>query len=50
MKLESVASMVDDANINLTKLRIIYNYIRDEFGKRDILPGEIVNNLGAGYM
>ena len=42
--------MVDDANITLTILRIICNYIRDAFGKRAILPEEAVHNLGTGYM
>ena len=42
--------MVDDANINLTSLIIICNYIRYAFGKRDILPEEAVHNLGTGYM
>ena len=42
--------MVDDANITLTRLRIIYNYIRDAFGKRAILPEEAVYNLVTGYM
>ena len=42
--------MVDDANINLTSLRIICNYIRDSFGKRAILSEESVQNLGTGYM
>ena len=42
--------MVDDANITLTILRIICNYIRDAFGKRAILPEEAVHNLGIGYM
>ena len=50
MKPESVAVMVDDANITLTRWRIICNYIRDAFGKRDILPEEAVHNLGTGYM
>ena len=50
MKPESVAVMVDDANITLTSWRIICNYIIDEFGKRDILPEEAVHNLGTGYM
>ena len=50
MKPESVSYMVDDANIMLTGFIIIYNYIRDAFGKRDILPEEEVHNLGAGYM
>ena len=42
--------MADDANINLTILRIICNYVRDAFGKSDILPEEEVHHLGAGYM
>ena len=50
MNPESVAAMVDDANINLTKFRIICNYIRDAFGKSDILTEEAVKNLGTGYM
>ena len=50
MKPESVAVMVDDANITLTRWRKIFNYIRDAFGKRDILPEESVHNLGTGYM
>ena len=50
MKHESVSAMVDDANITLTSLIIVCNYIRDEFGKHDILPEETVHNLGKGYM
>ena len=50
MKLESVSAMVNDANIMLTGLVIIWNYIRDSFGKRAILPEEAVHNLGTGYM
>ena len=46
----SVSTMVDDANIMLTSFRIIYNYIRDAFGKHSILPEEVVHNLGTGYM
>ena len=42
--------MVDDANVTLTNLRIICNYIRDAFGKRAILSEEEVHNLGTGYM
>ena len=42
--------MVDDANIMMTRLRIIYIYIRDSFGKRNILPEEAVHNLGTGYV
>ena len=42
--------MVDDANITLTRLRIICYYIRDAFGKRAILPEEEVHNLVTGYM
>ena len=38
VKPELVATMVDYANITLTSLRTICNYIRDAFGKRDILP------------
>ena len=34
----------------MNSLRIICNYIIDEFGKRDILTGEAVHNLGTGYM
>ena len=49
MNPESVAAMVDDANIMLTSLRIICNCIRYAFWKRDILP-EAVHNLGTGYM
>ena len=37
--------MVDDANITLTSLRIICNYIRDAFGKRNILTEEAVHSL-----
>ena len=36
MNPESVAAMVDDVNIMLTILIIIWNYIRDTFGKCDI--------------
>ena len=50
MKPESVSAMVDDANIMLTSLIIICNYKRDKFGKRAILPEEVVHNLGTGYM
>ena len=50
MKTESVAAMVDDANITLNSLRIICNYIRDALGKRAILPQEAVHNSGTGYM
>ena len=42
--------MVDDANMTLTILIIICNYVRDAFGKRDILPEEAVHNLVIGYM
>ena len=49
-KPESVADMFDDANITLTSLIIICNYIRDSFWKCDILPEEEVHNLGTGYM
>ena len=42
--------MFDDANITLTRLIIICNYIIYSFGKRDILPEESVQNLGTGYM
>ena len=38
IKLESVSAMFDDANITLTRLIIIWNYIGDTFGKRGILP------------
>ena len=41
--------MVDDANIILTSLIMIWNYIRDAFGKRAILPEKSVHNLGTGY-
>ena len=41
--------MVDDANINMTSLIIICNYIRAAFGKRAILT-EAVHKLGTGYM
>ena len=50
MKPKSFAAMVDDANILLIILRIIWNYIRDAFGKRAILPEKAVHNLGTGYM
>ena len=50
MNSESVASMVNDYNITITSLIIICNYIRDAFGKRAILPKEVVQNLGTGYM
>ena len=42
--------MVDYANITLTSLRIICNYIRYVFGKSAILPEEAVHNLGTGYI
>ena len=38
INIESVAAMVEDANIIMTILIIICNYIRGAFGKRDILP------------
>ena len=50
MKPESFADMVSDANIMLTGLIIICNYIRYSFGKRTIWPEEEVNNLVSGYM
>ena len=50
MNPESVSSVVDAANIMLTILRIIFNYIRDTFEKRANLPEEAVHNLGTGYM
>ena len=50
MKLESVAVVVDDSNITLTSLRIIYNYKRDSFGKLAISPEEAGHNLVTGYM
>ena len=50
MNLESVAAMVDDSNITLTRLRIICNYTRYSFGKLPILPEEAVQNLVIGYM
>ena len=50
MNPESVSAMVDDANMMLTSLRMICNYIRYAFGKRDILPEEEVHNLRTGYM
>ena len=49
MKPDSVASMVDYANITLTSLRIICSYIIDEFGKHSILS-EAGHNLGTGCM
>ena len=42
--------MVDDANITLTRLRIICNYIRYAFGKSAILSEEAVHTLGTGYI
>ena len=50
MKPELVSDIVDDANIMLTSLRIVCNYIRDAFGKRDILPEEEVYPLRKGCM
>ena len=50
MNLESVAVVVDDANIILTSLRMICNYIIDAFGKRDVLPEEAVHTLVTGHM
>ena len=50
MKPESVAVMVDDANITLTSLRMICNCIRDASEKHAILPEEAVHNLRTGYM
>ena len=49
-KPKSVSSTVDDGNITLTSLTIILNYIRDAFGKRDILAEEAVQSLGTRYM
>ena len=43
--IESVSDMVDDTNITMTRLRMIFNYIRDSFGRRVILPEEAVHNL-----
>ena len=42
--------MVEDANITLTRLRIIGNYIKYAFGKRAILFEEAEHNLVSGYM
>ena len=50
MNSESADGMVYGANITLTGLRIICNYIRDVFGKCSILPEEAVHNLGTGYV
>ena len=50
MNPESVADMVDDANIMLIILIIICNYIRYAFEKSAILPEEAVHNLETGYM
>ena len=36
MNPESVSYMIDDANITLTRFRILCNFIRDSFGKRAI--------------
>ena len=41
---------LDDSKIIIISLRIIWNDIRDTFGKHDILPQEAVHNLGTGYM
>ena len=41
--------MVYYANIPLSNLRIIYNYIIYAFGKCAILNEDAVNNLGTGY-
>ena len=46
----SFAAMVDDSNITLTRLIIIYNYIIYAFGKRGVLPEKTVHNLGIGYI
>ena len=50
MNPESVAAMVNDTNITITRLIIICNYLRDAFGKRAILLEEAVHNLGTGCM
>ena len=50
VKTESVAAMVDNDNIFLDSLRIIWNYIRDPFGDPAIFPVETVHTLGTGYM
>ena len=50
MKPESVDVMVDDSNIKITSSIKICNYMRDAFGKHDILPEIAVHNLGTGYM
>ena len=42
--------MVDDSNITLTSFRTICNYIRDAFGKCNILPEEEMKNLEKVYM
>ena len=47
---EPVVKLFDNYNIYLTSSRIIFNYIIDAFGKRAILPEEVVHNLGTGYM
>ena len=50
MKTESVAAIVGDDNTIMNSLRIIYNYIRYAFGKRNILSEYVVHNFGRGYM
>ena len=50
VKLESISVIVYDANIALNSLRIICNYIRNAFGKRNILPKEAVHDLVTGHM
>ena len=50
IKLESVAAVVDDANIMITNFIIICNYIIYSFGKRAILIEEEEHNLVTGYM
>ena len=52
MNPKSVSAMFGGtgANITLTSLIIIYNYIIYSFVKRAILPEGVGHNLGTGYM
>ena len=50
MNSKSVSNVVDDANIMLTSLIIICNYVIYGFGKRAILPEDVVNILGTSHM
>ena len=49
LKPESVASNIDTDNTIMTKIRIIYNYIRDAFVENENLTKEAVQNSLTGY-